>query len=124
MKGVDILTVTVISEIKAGVYILLTALILPVTIRNTKLFVTKHEMEVILLGREFLDKLGFNFTTYLKTSYHKIKDLDLEENIVKNDQLNSYSGVTYGNTDDDPILPRSIYQNNLATTTQNTSLNS
>lgn len=84
VKRDDIPIVTVISEIKARVDIRLPGSGLPVKIRNTKLFVTEHEMEVVLLRRDFLDKLGFNFSTYLQTSYHKITDLDLEENTVKN----------------------------------------
>ena len=58
---------------------------------------TSHEMQVVLLGRDLLDKLGFNFEKHLAHNYSNVKDVDCSaDNANKQPKcIMSYSGVTY-----------------------------
>ena len=106
VKGNDIPKVIIDREIHANIQIKLPGSRLPVLLRNVKISVTTHEMDVVLLGRDLLDTLGFNFKQHLTERYNEVNDLDCSkaESQEKN-SIMAYTSLTHGDTDDDPIEP-------------------
>lgn len=102
VQGKKIPTVIVNSQIRTSIIIRLPGSCLPVLLRNVKLRITDFSMNVVLLGRDVLDKLGFNFANYLKKNYNDINNCDLDEAKPK---LAAYQGVRYGDDKDDPVPP-------------------
>ena len=69
IQGKDVPREQFNSEIISNVTISIPGSQIPVVIRNFRICVTEFEMNVILIGRDVLDVIGFNFETYFKESY-------------------------------------------------------
>ena len=65
VKGDDVPKVVIDRETRANIEIKLPGSGLPVILRIVRMLVTMHEMEVVLLGRDLLDRLGFNFKNHI-----------------------------------------------------------
>ena len=64
------------SELWTNIHIELPRSWLPVLLRHVRVYVTSYEMQVVLFGRDLLDKLAFNFEKYLAHNYSEVKEVD------------------------------------------------
>ena len=84
---------------------------IPVRVRGIEFYIIDQEMDEILLGRPFLNAIGFNLTDHLLRVHSlihdkHIDDLDLEELKLASAK---YQGLSYMASDDDPIeLPECL----------------
>lgn len=86
---------------------------LPIMIRNCNHHVTDFDMNVVLLGLDVLDLIGFNFSQYIQENYHRIKLLDIND---PPRTLAAYKGVKYGKKKMTPLSHRSTCLLSLGTT--------
>ena len=75
-------------------------------LRYFRIYVAKHEIEIVLLWREILDKLGFNIKQHLMERNNQVQNLEFsQEENCSSKSKKAYSGVTHDDTDEDPISP-------------------
>lgn len=94
--------VVVNREVRASITIILPGSRLPVRVRNAIIWVAEMEINSVLLSRDLLGHLGWNFTKYLSENYDSVKDTEVKCKV----KFSSYTGLTYGDQHDDPIEPR------------------
>lgn len=82
----------------------------PVRFRGVEFFIADFEMDEVLLGRPFLNSIGFNLDTHLlQVSKEGVEQGLFYPNGTPKLAAAKYSGLTYQVTDDDPIeLPESM----------------
>ena len=84
---------------------------IPVRIRGVEFLVVDQQMDETLLGRPFLNRIGFNLEDHLKHVRHAINNKHISDINPREVKIASakYQGLTYMAIDDDPIeLPDCI----------------
>ena len=94
--------VTAKRELRVAITIIVPGSRLPMRVRNAIVLVSEMEMSTVLIGRDLLDHLGFNFARYLSDNYESVRDSEANKKV----KASSYTGVTYGDQCDDPITPQ------------------
>ena len=84
---------------------------IPVRVRGVEFIIVNDEMDEILLGRPFLNKIGFDLSEHLRRIHPFIHDKHVDE--IDPDKIKlataQYKGLSYEDADDDPIkLPECL----------------
>ena len=78
---------------------------IPVRIRGVRFIIADHEMDELILGRKFLHSIGFNLKDHLGKVHKEIHNQHIDE--LKLGEMSvsslSYKGISYENSDDDPV---------------------
>lgn len=96
---------TASKRVYVSVTIFLPGSKLPLRVRNVPFLVVDHDMEECIIGRDFLQRIGFNLHDHLIRSREKIDGKKFEELNVQPRKLASlkYTGLQYDMVEDDPI---------------------
>lgn len=104
VQGDNIPHIEAKRELYAPMTIIIPGSRLPVIVRNVRMLVAEMPMRTILLGRDLLDYLGFNFVEYLRRNYRRLGELPPRKDGMRAETARvNYAGVTYGDKNDDPI---------------------
>ena len=102
---------TASSVIKVSILIILPGSRLPLRLHGVPFYVVDQQMNEVILGRSFLQKIGFNLDNHLTKVSSRINGKQFEhlnEDEVKISAIN-YSGMQYNSVADDPIeLPPTV----------------
>ena len=102
MRHDSIPKISVKRELGVAITVIVPGSRLPVTVRKSRVLVSEMDMSTVLIGRDLLDHLGFNFARYLSDNYESVRDSEVSKKV----RVSAYTGVTYGDQCDDPIAPQ------------------
>lgn len=94
--------VAVNRDVRASITIIIQGCRLPVRVRNARVLVAEMERNSVLLGRDLLDYLSFNFRKYISESYESVKYTEMKSKV----KVRSYTGAPYVDQNEDPTEPQ------------------
>ena len=99
------------KSVKLNFVIALPGSNIPLRIRGFEFLIVDQPMVEVILGRPFLDKIGFNLTEHLYEVHDRINDMELDK--IDTERLKmatiKYRGMSYTDVDDDPVgLPEGV----------------